>query len=199
MIFSFMACRITPNLTQKARHMMKKMVVAGLAAAVMTTGAMAAKKVTTTVTLSDEQLDTLVFIYQEEKVARDTYITLGDIYSNQTVFANIQLSEQEHIDKAEGLCDTYGADTSGINEQNVGEFVVPVLQELYDTLVAQGSVSELAALNVGEYVELTDIDDLEHAEIGMPSDVVNTYENLKAGSLSHLDGFRSAIAAYNNR
>lgn len=199
MIFSFSVCRIAPNLTQKARQMMKKMVMAGLAAAVMTTGAMASKAVTTTVTLNDEQLDTLVFIYQEEKVARDTYITLGDIYSNQTVFANIQLSEQEHIDKAEVLCDTYGADTSGINEQNVGEFVVPVLQELYDTLVAQGSVSELAALNVGEYIELTDIDDLEEAEIGMPSDVINTYENLKDGSLSHLDGFRDAIAAYNNR
>ena len=160
---------------------------------------MAAKPVTTTVTLSDEQLDTLVFIYQEEKVARDTYITLGDIYSNQTVFANIQESEQEHIDKAESLCDTYYADTTSINEQKVGEFVVPVLQELYDTLVAQGSVSELAALNVGEYVELTDIDDLEHAEIGMPSDVVNTYENLKEGSLSHLAAFRDAIDAYNNR
>ena len=199
MIFSFLVCRIVPNLKQKARHMMKKMVLAGLAAAVMTTGAMAAKKVTTTVTMSDEQLDTLVFIYQEEKVARDTYITLGNIYSNETVFANIQLSEQEHIDKAEGLCDTYGADTSGIDEQNVGEFVVPVLQELYDTLVAQGSVSELAALNIGEYIELTDIDDLEQAEIGMPSNVVKTFENLKAGSLNHLDAFRSAIAAYNNR
>jgi len=81
----------------------------------------------------------------------------------------------------------------------VGEFVVPVLQELYDTLVAQGSQSELSALMVGEYVEITDIDDLEHAEIGMPSDVVNTYENLKEGSLSHLAGFRDAIDAYNNR
>ncbi len=199
MIFSFCICRIAPKLKQKATQMMKKMVMAGLTAAVMTTGARAAKPVTTTVTLTDEQLDTLVFIYQEEKVARDTYITLGDIYSNQTVFANIQESEQEHIDKAEGLCDTYGADTSGINEQKVGEFVVPVLQELYDTLVAQGSVSELAALNVGEYVELTDIDDLEHAQIGMPSDVVNTYENLKEGSLSHLAAFRDAIDAYNNR
>ena len=199
MIFSLHICKLAPKLKLKAQQMMKKMVMAGLTAAVMTTGAMAAKPVTTTVTLTDEQLDTLVFIYQEEKVARDTYITLGDIYSNQTVFANIQESEQEHIDKAEGLCDKYGADTSGINEQKVGEFVVPVLQELYDTLVAQGSVSELAALNVGEYVELTDIDDLEHAEIGMPSDVVNTYENLKEGSLSHLAAFRDAIAAYNNR
>lgn len=70
---------------------------------------------------------------------------------------------------------------------NVGEFVVPVLQELYDTLVAQGSQSELSALKVGEDVELADIDDLEHAEIGMPSDVVTVYENLKAGSFNHAD------------
>jgi hypothetical protein len=179
--------------------MVRKTVMAGLAAAVMATGAFAAKPVTTTVTLTEEQLDTLVFVYQEEKVARDTYITLGDIYSNQTVFANIQLSEQEHIDKAEGLCDTYGADTSAINEQEVGEFVVPVLQELYDTLVAQGSQSELSALMVGEYIEITDIDDLEGAEVGMPSDVISTYENLKEGSLSHLAAFRDAIDAYNNR
>ena len=179
--------------------MVRKTVMAGIAAAVMTTGAFAAKPVTKTVTLTEEQLDTLVFIYQEEKVARDTYITLGDIYSNQTVFANIQLSEQEHIDKAEGLCETYGADTSAINEQEVGEFVVPVLQELYDTLVAQGSQSELSALMVGEYIEITDIDDLEEAEVGMPSDVVSTYENLKEGSLSHLAAFRDAIDAYNNR
>jgi hypothetical protein len=177
---------------------MKNILLAGLAAAIVTTSAFAGKPVSTTVTLTDEQLDTLVFIYQEEKVARDTYITLGDIYSNQTVFASIQESEQEHIDKAEGLCDTYGADTSGINEKKVGEFVVPVLQELYDTLIAQGSQSELSALMVGEYVEITDIDDLEHAEIGMPSDVVNTYENLKEGSYSHLAAFRDAIDAYNN-
>jgi len=179
--------------------MMKKLAIAGLTTALLTTALMAqGKTVTTTTTLTGEQLDTLVFIYQEEKVARDTYITLGNMYSNQTVFANIQLSEQEHIDKAEGLCDTYGADTSAINEDNVGEFEIPVLQELYDTLIAQGSQSELSALMVGEYVEITDIDDLEHAEIGMPSDVVQVYENLKAGSLNHLAAFRSAIDAYNN-
>lgn len=177
---------------------MKNILLAGLAVAIVTTSAFAGKPVSTTVTLTDEQLDTLVFIYQEEKVARDTYITLGNIYSNQTVFANIQESEQEHIDKAEGLCDTYGADTSGINEKKVGEFVVPVLQELYDTLIAQGTQSELSALMVGEYVEITDIDDLEHAQIGMPSDVVRVYENLKAGSLNHLAAFRNAIDTYNS-
>ena len=175
---------------------MKKIALATLAATLLASGAIAAQN--STPMLSGEQLDTLVFIYQEEKVARDTYITLGDIYSNQNVFANIQLSEQEHIDKAEILCDRYGADTSAIDETKVGEFVVPVLQELYDTLVAQGTQSELSALMVGEYVEITDIDDLEHASIGMPADVVNTYENLKAGSLNHLAAFRDAIDAYNN-
>ena len=60
----------------------------------------------------------------------------------------------------------------------------------------QGSQSALSALKVGEYVEITDIDDLEHAEIGMPADVVKVYENLKAGSYNHLDAFRNAISKY---
>lgn len=147
--------------------------------------------------LTQEQKDMLLFIYQEEKVARDVYITLGNVYTNQNTFATIQSSEQTHMDKAQGLCETYGIDISNVDELAVGVFVVPVLQELYDTLVAQGYQSELSALMVGEYIELTDIDDLEHAEIGMPADVVNVYENLKEGSYNHLDAFRSAINTYN--
>ena len=178
---------------------MKNILITGLTLALLATTALdAAKTVTSTTTLTSEQLDTLVFMYQEEKVARDAYITLGNIYSNQTVFENIQESEQIHIDAVQALCEKYGADISSVNEQEVGAFALPVLQELYDTLVAQGSVSELASLNVGEYIELTDIDDLEHAQIGMPSDVVKVFENLKAGSLNHLDAFRKAIDAYNS-
>lgn len=166
------------------------MLTLGMAAACLTTGLNAASMTT-------EQKDTLLFIYQEEKVARDAYITLGNFYPQQGTFASIQLSEQEHIDTAQVLCEKYGADISNIDEENVGEFVVPVLQELYDTIIAQGSQSELAALIMGEYIEVTDIDDLEHAEIGMPKDVVQKYENLKAGSYNHLAAFRSAIDAYN--
>ncbi|MFC2074566.1 DUF2202 domain-containing protein, partial [Campylobacterota bacterium] len=182
-------------------NMIKNIAIAGLTVALLATSAVAAKGGkggggTSSTALTSEQLDTLVFIYQEEKVARDTYITLGNLYPNQGTFASIQLSEQTHIDKAEGLCDTYGANTSAINENKIGEFVVPVLQELYDTLIEQGSKSELDALKVGEYVEITDIDDLEHAEIGMPADVVNVYENLKAGSYNHLDAFRNAISKF---
>ena len=154
-----------------------------------------AKKVATTTTeLTEEQKDTLFYIYQEEKVARDVYITLGNIYTDENTFASIQISEQRHIDSAKGLCKKYDVSIEGVNEKNVGNFVLPVLQELYDTLVEKGKKSHLDALEVGEYIEVTDIEDLEHAQVGMPSDVVNVFENLKEGSLSHLDAFEAAIA-----
>lgn len=146
------------------------------------------------VELTDEQKDRLFYIFQEEKVARDVYITLGEQYPEENTFALIQLSEQSHIEAAQGLCDTYGVDTSYVSLDVVGQFELPVLQQLYDTCVAQGSISLLDGLKVGELIELTDITDLEHAEIDMPEDVVKVYESLKAGSLNHLDAFRRAIA-----
>lgn len=188
--------------------MIKNIAVASLAVALLATSAVAAGKggkggkrgggtttttTTTTTSMSEEKKDTLLFIYQEEKVARDVYNTLGIIYPNQNTFARIQESEQKHMNKARVLCERYGVDISNVYESAVGEFVVPVLQELYDTLVAQGRKSELDALKVGELVELTDIADLEEAAIGMPADVVKVYENLKAGSYNHLDAFRNAI------
>ncbi|MEJ2501159.1 MAG: DUF2202 domain-containing protein, partial [Campylobacterales bacterium] len=144
-------------------------------------------------TLSEEKKDKLFYIFQEEKVARDIYITLGELYPEENTFAMIQLSEQRHIEAAGTLCDTYGVDTSYVNLDFVGQFELPLLQQLYDTCVEQGSISKLDALKVGELIELTDIDDLESAMVGMPQDVVNVFSNLKAGSLNHLDAFRRAI------
>ena len=148
----------------------------------------------TTTVMTEEQKDMLFFIYQEEKVARDVYITLGNIYTNENTFASIQLSEQRHIDSARGLCEKYGVSIEGVDEESVGNFVLPVLQELYDTCVSEGEKSLLDALKVGELIEITDIDDLEHASVGMPEDVVKVYDNLLEGSLSHLDAFTTAIA-----
>jgi len=68
------------------------------------------------------------------------------------------------------------------------------MQELYNSCIGLGEVSLLEALKVGKLIEVTDIEDLEHAVEGMPLDVVNVYDNLKAGSLEHLDAFKKAIA-----
>ena len=177
--------------------MIKKITLAVLTTALLASSSFADGKNSSIIELTQEQKDELLFIYQEEQVARDAYITLGNYYPNQTIYQNIQLSEQEHIDSAQALCEKYGVDISNIDETAIGVYVLPVLQDLYDTLIAQGYQSELSGLMVGEYIELTDIDDLHHAQEGMPEDVIQVFENLKEGSYSHLGAFRTAIDAYN--
>ncbi len=166
-------------------------------AAVMALGVSAFGKVNTvtTVSITEAQKASLLFMYQEEKVARDVYITLGKKYPTATTFANIQLSEQQHMDAVESLCNKYGVDISNVNEAIVGKFVLPELQNLYNTLIVQGSVSLLEAQKVGVAIELKDITDILAAEVGMPSDVVQVFENLRSGSYSHLDAFNKAVAA----
>ena len=183
--------------------MIKQIIIAGLTLILLATSSFAAGKgknqvsSDTSMMMTQDQKDELLFIYQEEKLARDVYIMLGNYYPNQKVYQNIQLSEQKHIDSAKALCEKYDVDISNVDETEIGVFVLPALQELYDTLIAQGYQSELSGLMVGEYIELTDIDDLHHAQEGMPEDVIKVFENLKEGSYNHLDAFRSAINAYN--
>jgi hypothetical protein len=185
------------NETNARRGFIKIMGVGALVAATSSFAA-GKKKTTTTVTLSEDQKDTLFFIFQEEKVARDVYITLGKLYPTEKTFANIQLSEQEHILAAQVLCERYRIDTSNVNlsleEDYIGQFELHAMQELYNNCIAAGQTSLLDALKVGRLIEVTDIADLDEAMEGMPSDVVNTYTNLKKGSLNHLAAFESAIS-----
>lgn len=170
--------------------MTKKVVMAVLASMMMSGVACAA-----TVTLDAAHKASLLFMYQEEKVARDVYITLGKKYPTATTFSSIQSSEQTHMDTVESLCIKYGVNISNIDETKVGVFVLPELQALYNTLVIQGAVSLLEAQKVGVAIEKKDITDILEAEVGMPGDVVNKFENLRAGSYSHLDAFNKAVAA----
>ena len=188
------------NNTNKRRNFLSKMLITGVSGIGLLSATAEARgnrgrRKTKTVELNQEQKDELFFIYQEEKVARDVYITLGNIYTSENTFASIQKSEQRHIDAARGLCEKYGVSIDGVDEGNVGNFVLPVLQDLYDTCVSQGEESLLDALKVGEYIEVTDIDDLEHAIEMFPEhdDVERVYENLLEGSLNHLDAFQTAI------
>jgi len=184
--------------TESRRNFLSKMLVAGASGVTLLSSSAYAKGSSSggkTVKLTKEQKDELFFIYQEEKLARDVYITLGKLYPTENTFASIQLSEQRHIDAAQGLCETYGIDISEVNEDEVGYFVLPVLQGYYDNLVEQGNESLLDALNVGVFIEELDIGDLTHAinDLDMPDDVINVYENLREGSYNHLEAFQGAI------
>ncbi|WP_309496234.1 DUF2202 domain-containing protein [Sulfurovum sp.] len=147
-----------------------------------------------TTILSDEQKDMLFFIYEGEKVARDVYITLGEVHKDEDTFALMQFSEQRHMNCTRDLCDTYGVEISQVNEENVGKFESLVLQTLYDACTEKGEKSLHDALEVGEYIENVEIEDLEQATVGMPSDVVNVYENIKKRNLRHMDTFQAALA-----
>ena len=147
-----------------------------------------------TTILTEEQKDMLFFIYEGEKVARDVYITLSKIHKNENAFALMRFSEQRHMNCARELCDTYGVETSQLNEDTVGKFESLVLQTLYDACTEKGKKSIHDALEVGEFIEATDIEDLEHASVGMPNDVIDVYENIKKRNIRHLGTFQAALS-----
>jgi hypothetical protein len=98
------------------------------------------------------------------------------------------------MDVVEKLCIKYDVDISAVDETDIGPLILPVLQDLYDTLIVQGAPSLLEALQVGVLIEETDIADLEEAAVGMPSDVVRVFENIKEGSINHLEAFNYSIS-----
>jgi len=145
--------------------------------------------------LTEDQKAIIYEIYEEEKLARDVYRTLGDIYPEENTFANIQLSEQIHMDAVRNLCDKYGIEINLFDE--TGDFTIDKIinfyADVYNTFVEPQTGSLLEALYVGIEIENMDIDDLGSALVGMPKDVVRVFNNLLSGSLNHLDAFTNAV------
>jgi len=125
---------------------------------------------------------------EEEKLARDVYITLGAQW-NLAEFSNIAASEQKHMDAIATLLTRYGlADPAAGNA--TGEFTNVELQELYDALVEMGSQSAAEALKVGALIEETDIEDLvDQMALVTHSDIKRVYTQLDSGSENHLRAF----------
>ena len=143
--------------------------------------------------LTQDEIDDLVYMREEEKLARDVYIALYDNWG-LAIFNNIASSEQKHMDAIKTLLVRYGIPDPA---QDPGKFTNEKLRELYADLVAQGGASVVEALKVGVIIEETDIDDLEEA-LGDTNhkDIIRVYTNLKAGSLNHLKAFNSQLGNY---
>ena len=102
--------------------------------------------VTSASALTSVEADSILFMKQEEKVARDVYQVLYAKWRHVT-FANIAVSEQRHMNALDNLIARYRlTDTS---PAEVGKFSIPELPALYDQLVALGSQSLKDALAVG--------------------------------------------------
>jgi len=142
--------------------------------------------------LSEAEIEDLLFMREEEKLARDVYLTLYDQWG-LPLFQNIAGSEQAHTDAIKALLDRYGVDDPvGANE--VGVFTNTDLQDLYDELIDLGGQSMGDALLVGIAIEEIDILDLLEALAHTDNaDIIRVYENLLSGSENHLRAFVSTL------
>jgi len=145
----------------------------------------------TTAALSELEIEGLLFMREEEKLARDVYAMLYSTW-NIPIFQNISASEQAHMDALKVLVDRYNLTDSVLAAP--GTFTNPDLQMLYDELVARGSLSLAEALKVGAAIEEIDILDLQSnlAQTDNPN-IQQVYNNLLRGSENHLRAFAQTL------
>lgn len=138
--------------------------------------------------VTDAEIAHLEYVREEEKLARDVYLTLYD-YWGLGVFSQIAESEQTHTDAVRAKIEKYDL-ADPVVDDSVGVFVNRDLQVLYDALIAQGARSEAEALWVGCAIEEIDMIDLQEAiDHAEHKDIARTYQNLMLGSESHLRAF----------
>jgi len=142
--------------------------------------------------LNPVELSSLSFMREEEKLARDVYITLYNKWG-VNIFTNISSSEQTHMDAILMLLNKYSL-IDPVGSNGVGVFANTTLQTLYNQLVAKGSASVLDAYKVGATIEDLDIFDLKTALISIDNqDIRLVYDMLTKGSRNHMRSFYKNI------
>jgi hypothetical protein len=147
--------------------------------------------------LNAAEAKTATYVREEEKLARDVYLTLAQANSNAPFQTIATQSEQKHMDTLQKLLTAAGL-PDPVLSNSVGAFTDTDLALLYQNLLNRGSTSMVEALQVGAYIEEFDIQDLQEAiqetQQGTHQTVViQTYERLMCGSRNHLRSFVKAL------
>ena len=133
------------------------------------------------------EVESLLYVRVEEKLARDTYLTLYDEWGAD-IFQTISASEQNHMDAVKELLDKYELEDPALPE--IGAFRDAFLQEKYFELVAWGEQSLADALLVGCFIEEIDLIDLANRMAQIDNrDILTVFQNLTDGSENHLRAF----------
>ncbi|MFZ9673848.1 MAG: DUF2202 domain-containing protein [Flavobacteriaceae bacterium] len=142
--------------------------------------------------LSDAEISGLMHLREEEKLAQDVYLFLYQKYGTN-IFNNIGQSESTHMAAVESLIEKYDL-IDPVDTNGPGVLENQELQELYNSLVDQGSESLLAAYQVGAAIEDLDLYDLAQmlAQV-VNQDITQVYENLSKGSRNHMRSFFGKI------
>jgi hypothetical protein len=140
--------------------------------------------------ITTAEQDALLFMLEEEKLAKDVYAYLGAYWSHNT-FLNIERSESTHVNAVISLLNAYELE---FYLAEAGTFHDDALQELYYSLIALGESDLEAALTVGATIEDLDIADLETYLNAISNPLIeNTFSNLQCGSRNHLRAFTNAL------
>jgi hypothetical protein len=163
--------------------------------------------------LSQELIDTLSYMGNEERLAYDVYNALYDQYGTQQFTQIATNGEYQHITAVQGLIQKYklsddvnftnidlpalGYMNTSIEDMQAGTYDIAAIQKLYDDLVAQGSTSEIDALKVGCIIEVVDVNDLDRdialAESEGAADIITVFNFLRDGSYNHYWSFDKGL------
>jgi len=136
---------------------------------------------------SPREIQGILFIWQEEKAARDLYISLYD-ETNLSIFMDLVRSEQNHMDQAKSMIDKFGLQTPVPDMP--GELENQTLKEIYNRLQAQGKLSHQEALKSAATFEEISIMDLEKEIAATNMEEIGVvYQGLLAGSRKHLRSY----------
>jgi hypothetical protein len=131
----------------------------------------------------------LLYLIEEEKLARDVYKAL-DAVSISPKFKDISGAEQTHMDYISALLVTYGIKNPTIGKK-AGVFTNKELSALYKTLVTKGKKSAIDAIQVGIIIEEKDLADLATLSKSITqTDIKTAIAFLKKGSENHLRAFK---------
>lgn len=147
-------------------------------------------------TLDAVELAELRQMRQEEKLARDVYLTLHYFWK-LNVFENIAASEQSHMDLVLTIFDRYGVADPLISDK-IGVYPDPVFGNLYGLLINVGQASLVNAVAVGAIIEDLDIYDLNEALAHTDNlDMATVWQNLNQGSRNHMRAFYDLLLQQN--
>ncbi len=119
--------------------------------------------------LDATEISHLTFMREEEKLARDVYLTLAELYPEQQVFSNIATrAEQTHTDTMRDKLDQFNLPdpNPATNElpSSLGIFTGDewgwYFTEKFALLTAKAEISEQDALYVGAFIEELDMHDI---------------------------------------
>lgn len=144
--------------------------------------------------LNKEEINSLLFMLEEEKMAFDVY-TLMDQKWGTMQFNHIKQSEVMHMDTVKNILDKNNVKYNVLDH---GKFNNQNLQKLYNDLIAQGNKSEIEALKAGAKIEDVDIYDLIRLKKDIKNEeIIKVYNFLECGSRNHLRAFTLGLSANN--